>query len=82
MREFEGAVEFEGIDSWNRPVFKAVNKTGTRWYRYGAVDVLFDKGATENEVLAKVTTADLTYFGFTFGCEPMGESCNVEIVKS
>jgi hypothetical protein len=59
---------FVGIDSWNRPVWKAPDK---REY-YGSVNELFDDGATEEEVLKKVDTYGLCYLGDHFGCEPMG----------
>lgn len=61
-------LKFVGIDYWNRPVFKVPDK---REY-YGSVDILFSEGATEAEVLKKVDTYNLCYFGNSFGCEPMG----------
>lgn len=62
-------VKFRGIDRFNRPVFKSIDKKSTY---YGSVNTLFSYGATEKEVLAKITEADLTYFGKSFGCEPWG----------
>lgn len=61
-------LKWVGIDNWNRPVWKAPDK---REY-YGSVNDLFDYEATEEEVLKKVDTYGLCYFGNHFGCEPMG----------
>ena len=61
-------LKFVGIDNWNRPVWKAPD---TKEY-YGSVTELFDYEATEEEVLKKVDTYCLCYFGDHFGCEPMG----------
>lgn len=60
-------LKFEGIDSWNRPVFKDRHNN-----RYGSVDVLMEYDAEAHEVEDNVTADDLLYFGSTFGCEPMG----------
>ena len=72
-------IKFEGIDSWNRPVFKSVaNKN-----RFGSVDKLFSIGAAEQEVIGTVTEKDLCFFGTWFGCEPMGTpSGDVVIIKT
>ena len=59
---------FVGIDSWNRPVWKAPDIKAF----YGSVNELFDYGDTEETVLKKVDTYSLCYFGDSFGCEPMG----------
>lgn len=61
-------LKFIGIDNWNRPVWKAPDK---KKY-YGSVNELFSYGATKEEVLKKVDTYGLCYFGDHFGCEPMG----------
>ena len=61
-------LQFVGIDSWNRPVFKSPSE---KLY-FGDVNNLFSDDATESEVLKKVTIYDLCYFGEHFGCEPMG----------
>jgi glycosyltransferase involved in cell wall biosynthesis len=61
---------FVGIDSWNRPVWKAPD---IKAY-YGSVNELFDYGDTEETVLKKIDTFGLCYFGDSFGCEPMGSS--------
>ena len=72
-------VTFFGIDSWNRPVFKEHLLKNF----YGATDKLFDDGATEDEVLAKVKPDDITFFGSRFGCEPMGsDPGKIEIIHS
>ena len=61
---------FVGVDSWNRPVWKAPD---IKAY-YGSVNELFDYGDTEETILKKVDTFDLCYFGDHFGCEPTGTS--------
>jgi hypothetical protein len=73
-------IRFAGVDSWNRPVFKSIDKPGRY---FGSVIELFDMGATESDVLAKIGEDDLVYFGDCFDCEPMGSaSGNIEIVRS
>jgi hypothetical protein len=61
---------FVGIDSWNRPVWKAPD---IKAY-YGSLTELFNYDDTEETVLKKVDTYGLCYFGDSFGCEPMGTS--------
>ncbi len=61
-------VKFAGIDSWNRPIFK---EEGVNNY-YGSTDILFNYSQTEDVVLEKVSEKDLTFFGSSFGCEPIG----------
>ena len=68
-------VKFHGIDHFNRPVFKDINSKQF----FGDTNNLFYRYATEAEVLSKIKSENLTYFGRKFGCEPMGTSCNVEI---
>jgi hypothetical protein len=65
-------LKFEGIDSWNRPVFKDVNST----CRYGSLDKLCG-AADVHEVVSKITVLDLCYFGSFFDCEPLGASIKV-----
>ena len=60
-------VQYVGIDSWNRPVFKGDNNA-----YYGSTDKLYPVGAAESEVLTNLTVEDLEYFGQEFDCEPMG----------
>ena len=62
-------IQFKGIDSWNRPVFKSLDKP--RHY-YGATYPLFGYGSTEYEVKQLVKEEDLSYFGSRFDCEPYG----------
>lgn len=59
---------FVGVDSWNRPVWKAPDQKAF----YGSVNELFNYGETEENILKKVDTYDLCYFGDSFDCEPMG----------
>ena len=70
-------VIFYGIDSWNRPIFKAV---GEKKF-FGSTDKLFGYSAKIEEVLKEVTNKDLLYFGDEFDCEPCGSKCQVEIIK-
>ncbi len=60
---------FVGIDDWNRAVFR---EEGNGRY-FGTLNVLFDYSATAAEVLARITEADLCYFGRSFNCEPYGD---------
>ena len=70
-------IKFHGVDSHNRPVFKSLDRKKTF---YGCTDKLFSVDATEVEVLRQVKEEDLCFFGFQFGCEPMGTaSTNIEI---
>ena len=62
-------VVYEGIDRFNRPVFKDENSNA----RYGSTRKLFNYCASEDEVLLHVTEADLILFGYSFGCEPLGD---------
>lgn len=62
-------IQFRGIDGFNRPVFKSLDKARTF---YGSPHTLFSYGATEAEVLAEITAEDLSYFGSRFDCEPYG----------
>jgi hypothetical protein len=71
-------VVFHGIDSWNRPIFRALDKP----HRFfGSIDKLVPLDASIESVLRTVTAADLTYFGPRFGCEAVGAPANVEIVR-
>lgn len=60
-------VEFQGVDRFNRPIFK--DEKGNY---YGSCDILFGYEASQEEVLNLVTGNDLLYFGRSFGCEPWG----------
>lgn len=71
-------IQFYGIDGFNRPVFRSLDKPRTF---YGDVHNLFSYDAIEAEVLAKVTTDDLCYFGSRFDCEPYGTPVsNLQII--
>lgn len=69
-------VRFVNVDNWNRPVFRQVDKK----IYYGSVDKLFPYEESEEGVLKYVTSADLEYFGHSFGCEPMGGLPSAEII--
>jgi hypothetical protein len=73
-------IKYVGIDSWNRPVFKSLDK---KRHFYGDTHTLFAYGAEEDEVLEKINLYDLCYFGSRFDCEPYGTRVdNLEIVRS
>jgi Domain of unknown function (DUF3560) len=69
-------VTFEGIDRWNRPVFKAIDKSAY----YGSVDIIFDDDATEAEVLTKITEDNILYLYNDPEDDPMGTKPNNKIV--
>lgn len=69
-------LKFEGIDDWNRPVFKDHNNN-----RFGDVDNLFEWGSTFEIVTEKISEKHICYFGDTFGCEPMGISISPNKIK-
>lgn len=73
-------VQFVGIDSFNRPIFKSVTDKA----HYGSTEKLFSLDAQETEVLSTISVNDLEYFGSSFGCEPMGTppSRELQIVAS
>lgn len=72
-------IKFEGIDRFNRPIFKSLDTKS----RYGSVDMLFNYNATEEEVLERISEKDLLWFGNSFGCEPMGDPCeNLKIMRN
>jgi hypothetical protein len=68
-------VQYVGIDFWNRPVFKSIDRD----LYYGSVDILFDYGASESDVMEKISSDMLLYFGRSLDDDPMGDSCNVKI---
>jgi len=73
-------VKFVGIDRFNRPVFKSIDKPK---HFYGDAGHLFSYGATEAEVLVRVTANDLCYFGSSFDCEPYGTLAdNLQIITT
>lgn len=67
-------VEFIGIDSFNRPIFK-----GDDGRFYGSTNKLFGYADTEEKILKYISEEDLTFFGYAFDCEPMGSP--VENIK-
>jgi len=66
-------LEFVGIDFWNRPQFKDANGN-----YFGNVDVLFDYGATFEDVTKKITENDICYFGNEPDCDPDGRKIKAE----
>ena len=65
-QEFE--IQFQGIDFHNRPIFIDKFKNF-----YGSTDILFaDWEVPRGEKLQKALN-NLTFFGRSFGCEPMGD---------
>ena len=73
-------VYFAGVDYWNRPVFKDINRK--RYY----CDVfhLVNYNATEDEVLGcykEVGTAGICYKGTDFESEPSGTHAEVELLS-
>ena len=58
-------IEFYGINTWNRPVYKGINLP----FFYGATDRLFSDPETAKK---EIKVKDLTYFGNHFNCEPSG----------
>lgn len=71
------SIVFCGIDDWNRPIFR-----DDRGRFYGCTDKLFDYRATEEEVLTQIEESDVSFFGYSFGCEPMGSDCEVTFKKN
>lgn len=70
-------IKFEGIDYWNRPIFKDTKSD----IRYGDVNNLFSYHEVEENKDKWVQTLEkykenphfyLQYFGRTFDCEPNG----------
>lgn len=66
-------LKFEGIDDWNRPVFKEIDSK----IRYGDVNKLwtYEECGEKNEKVIdyyKNNIDALEYFGTSFNCEPHG----------
>ena len=61
-------IKFEGVDNWNRPVFKDLNSSA----RFGSVDKLFSYDSTSEQATDyfKNNMGEIEYFGQHFGCEP------------
>ena len=71
-------VKFEGIDDWNRPVFKSLENKN----RYGLTGELFSHGVKEKYVLRCLgEVKSLTFFGTRFNCEPTGGDYPVEVIQ-
>ena len=68
--KIEIPITFVGIDGWNRPIFKVIDK---KEY-YGSVTKLFDFDSTLDVVLNYFQDHidELEYFGTSFDCEPQG----------
>lgn len=72
-------IKYEGIDDWNRPVFRDIKSKE----RFGSVDILFPYWESEKSVLEKVSEKHLCYFGNYFNCEPLGSKPgNITIIKT
>lgn len=68
-------IKFRGIDDWNRPVYKVVDKQ----VYFGSVNTLFpDKKIAPNNTKEEINsyfkehTNELELFGSSFNCEPHG----------
>ena len=63
-------IKFKGIDDWNRPVYKVVDKN----IYFGSTEKLFSHNDEKNKIdkFFKENIKLLEYFGRSFNCEPMG----------
>lgn len=63
-------LKFRGIDDFNRPVFKVLEKS----YYMGSTNKLFSHDTNPKEIVKyfKNHKDDLIFFGYSFGCEPEG----------
>ena len=70
MEERNIDIKFKGIDDWNRPVYKVVDKN----IFFGSVNKLFNYNASDTEVneYFRSNLEELEFFGDHFGCEPHG----------
>lgn len=59
---------FEGLDDFNRPVFKQV---GTN-LRFGSTNKTFSGSDSNQHIQEMLSEEDIVYFGTKFGCEPDG----------
>lgn len=76
-------IKFEGIDAWNRPVFKVIEKK----YYISDLENLFSFDVSKKEIKEfynnKKLSNILTYHGTYFDSEPMGnklKDINFQIV--
>lgn len=76
-------LKFKTIDDWNRPVFKLIDKEKKykNCHYFGSVDILFNYGATGEEVLKKVTEKDIVYFGIKINDDPLGTEIDPNKIK-
>lgn len=67
-------IKFRGIDDWNRPVFKVVDKP----IYIGSVVSLFDYTDSKEKIISyfKEHISELVIFGTHFCCEPNGDYIN------
>jgi len=68
-------VQYYGIDSWNRPVFKAEGRDAY----FGSLDKLYGYDTPLEVIQKEITEDDLSYFGNHFDCEPYGLKKDVKI---
>ena len=75
-------IKFVGVDEWNRPAFKPVDKT--KKYYLTDVNNLFSENATEEEI--KKFYADkkplrdfITYHGYSLDDDPMGSKLKFDL---
>lgn len=74
-------VKFYGIDSWCRPIFKAVDQKeffGSTWNLFGYGEGL----KAQKFYCSKELLNTLVYFGSKFDCEPLGlylDDMNLEL---
>ena len=63
-------LKFKGIDGWNRPVFKVIDKN----IYFGSVTTLFEYDDDPYKITEyfKDNIGELEYFGNHFDCEPHG----------
>lgn len=70
-------IKFKGIDSWNRPIYKVIDKN----VYLGSVCTLFDYSIDKSEIdnYFKDNLSELCIFGDTFDCEPLGTDIKKDI---
>lgn len=66
----EYQIKFRGVDQYDRPVYKVIDKP----IYFGSTDTLFDYEEDEKVIndYFKDNLDELEYFGKSFGCEPNG----------
>jgi len=68
--------KYKGIDRFGRPVFVSKEQI-----HIGSVNILFNYGATSQEVMNRIKGEELVYFGRTFNCEPEGTKIDLTKVE-